>query len=325
MLYFGGKTMRKVLLLTLVMILVVSVSCSAAYADENTYETLKVGSYGTPVKDLQQRLADLNYLERSGVDGSYGNGTAKAVSSFQAAAGLEETGIADETTQKALYSDDAPTLADSILSKRLHDMSDVAGKQQYDFDAIVQGGKYVFTVTPYWGKLAFPDDHGVKCFVPDGAMWRELPYDSHFKPVIDLVEEKAKDEDEHEWRCIAVEIATHDAPGYSYKNSITDYYDSELWDKSYMNESLNGMGGVDIHKVIWNGKEQNVYGVSTGKSDGAKHIFTAIQLYYVPVGYDGVVYLLDNYNANFLRSDQYPSGRNIFNYVTDNTLFFRMK
>lgn len=75
-------------------------------AEEST-PTLQKGSKGDDVKKLQQRLKDLNYLS-GGVDGDYGNGTASAVSAFQKEAGLSETGIADEATQKALYADDAP-------------------------------------------------------------------------------------------------------------------------------------------------------------------------------------------------------------------------
>ena len=75
-------------------------------AEEGT-PTLQKGSKGDDVKKLQQRLKDLNYLS-GGVDGDYGNGTASAVSAFQKEAGLSETGIADEATQKALFADDAP-------------------------------------------------------------------------------------------------------------------------------------------------------------------------------------------------------------------------
>ena len=78
----------------------------SAPADEGM-PTLQKGSKGDDVKKLQQRLKDLNYLSGS-VDGDYGNGTASAVSAFQKEAGLSETGIADEATQKALYADDAP-------------------------------------------------------------------------------------------------------------------------------------------------------------------------------------------------------------------------
>lgn len=74
---------------------------------EEGVPTLEKGSKGDDVKKLQQRLKDLNYLS-GGVDGSYGNGTASAVSAFQKEAGLPETGIADEATQKSLFADDAP-------------------------------------------------------------------------------------------------------------------------------------------------------------------------------------------------------------------------
>ena len=75
--------------------------------DYAAYETLKVGSHGQSARQLQQRLVDLGYLS-GGVDGDYGNGTAKAVSAFQTAAGLEATGIADDGTLRALFSADAP-------------------------------------------------------------------------------------------------------------------------------------------------------------------------------------------------------------------------
>ena len=71
------------------------------------YPTLEKGSKGEEVKKLQQRLKDLNYLS-GGIDGSYGNGTASAISLFQQEAGLTANGIADSETQKALFADDAP-------------------------------------------------------------------------------------------------------------------------------------------------------------------------------------------------------------------------
>jgi len=78
-----------------------------ATPESTGFTELSKGSKGDDVKKLQQRLVDLNYLS-GGVDGSYGNGTANAVSAFQKEAGLPETGIADEATQNALFADDAP-------------------------------------------------------------------------------------------------------------------------------------------------------------------------------------------------------------------------
>jgi len=72
-----------------------------------TVETLEKGSKGDAVVKLQKRLKELNYLDGK-ADGAYGGGTASAVSAFQAAAGLKETGVADEATQAALFAENAP-------------------------------------------------------------------------------------------------------------------------------------------------------------------------------------------------------------------------
>ena len=56
---------------------------------------------------LQRRLYMLYFLGRYGVDGIYGETSAAAVSAFQAANGLPETGVADQATQEVLFSRDA--------------------------------------------------------------------------------------------------------------------------------------------------------------------------------------------------------------------------
>ena len=75
--------------------------------EEPTIETLQKGSKGDSVKQLQQRLIELNYLSGS-ADGDFGGKTKTAVELFQTTAGLTVTGIADEETQNALYAEDAP-------------------------------------------------------------------------------------------------------------------------------------------------------------------------------------------------------------------------
>ena len=65
------------------------------------------GSSGDDVKEMQQRLADLGFLN-SEPDGGYGKVTKAAVEQFQQAAGLEVTGNADSQTLSILYSDGAP-------------------------------------------------------------------------------------------------------------------------------------------------------------------------------------------------------------------------
>lgn len=56
---------------------------------------------------LQRRLNSLMYLRADGVDGDYGEGTKVAIEKFQEANELPVTGIADEATQRVLYSDSA--------------------------------------------------------------------------------------------------------------------------------------------------------------------------------------------------------------------------
>lgn len=70
--------------------------------DAGAYAELKKGSKGTAVKQLQQALIDLGHLSGK-ADGNYGNMTLNAVSSYQEAAGLEVTGVADSITQKSLF------------------------------------------------------------------------------------------------------------------------------------------------------------------------------------------------------------------------------
>ena len=72
---------------------------------------LNVGSKVANVKRLQIRLYALGYLSKtSSVDGEYGAKTASAVSLFQSASALPQTGSADVETLKALYTVSAATL-----------------------------------------------------------------------------------------------------------------------------------------------------------------------------------------------------------------------
>lgn len=71
------------------------------------YITLRRGDENARVKDMQRRLSELGYYTGK-LDGYFGKETQVAVRAFQNAAGLEDTGVADPETLKALYSDDAP-------------------------------------------------------------------------------------------------------------------------------------------------------------------------------------------------------------------------
>lgn len=79
---------------------------SSSSGTSTTSSSLKSGSKGTEVKNLQQRLKDLGYYTGS-VDGSYGSGTASAVKAFQAANNLTADGVAGNKTLTTLYSSGA--------------------------------------------------------------------------------------------------------------------------------------------------------------------------------------------------------------------------
>ena len=81
----------------------------ASHAPEYSgYITLRRGDENARVKDMQRRLAELNYYSGRH-DGYFGKNTYEAVRAFQRKVGLEATGVADPTTLKELYSSNAPS------------------------------------------------------------------------------------------------------------------------------------------------------------------------------------------------------------------------
>ena len=64
--------------------------------------SMKQGSRGSEVKQLQQNLIGLGYLDGT-ADGQYGSGTAEAVKKFQADFGLAADGLVGDATQAAIY------------------------------------------------------------------------------------------------------------------------------------------------------------------------------------------------------------------------------
>ena len=83
-------------------------SAAPAYSDVIVgYTTLSKGDSGLQVTNLQKRLIELGWLTGK-ADGDFGSATEKAVSAFQAAAGLAQNGVADSDMQNLLYSDNAP-------------------------------------------------------------------------------------------------------------------------------------------------------------------------------------------------------------------------
>ncbi|MBQ4075372.1 MAG: peptidoglycan-binding protein [Clostridia bacterium] len=79
-------------------------------------QTLRTGSRGEAVSNLQARLKELGYYNGT-VDGLYGNGTARSVTLFQRANNLTPDGVAGEDTQKKLYSGNVLSVATPVPTK----------------------------------------------------------------------------------------------------------------------------------------------------------------------------------------------------------------
>ena len=110
-------------------------------------QTLSSGDEGAAVKALQNRLKELGFYKKT-IDGEYGSATKAAVTAFQAANGLSETGKANETTLNKLYSasaKDADYLADEENAKNEEDEGETGN--QTDSDKVEVNGY----TTLQWG------------------------------------------------------------------------------------------------------------------------------------------------------------------------------
>ena len=106
---------------------------------------LKIGSSGSAVSTLQNRLHDLGYLDYSGSTGYYGTLTQTAVIRFQNNHGLSADGIAGSATTAALYSSSAKSLILSTGSS-----SEAVSTLQSKLKTL---GYYTYSVTGYYGSI----------------------------------------------------------------------------------------------------------------------------------------------------------------------------
>ena len=110
-------------------------------------QTFSSGDEGSAVKALQNRLKELGFYKKA-IDGEYGSTTKAAVTAFQAANGLSETGKANETTLNKLYSasaKDADYLTDEENAKNEEDEGETGN--QTDSDKVEVNGY----TTLQWG------------------------------------------------------------------------------------------------------------------------------------------------------------------------------
>lgn len=75
------------------------------FSSDAQYYTITIGAKNTDVEELQQRLVELDYIQKA--DGSFGPNTEKAVKRFQERNKLTSDGKVGRKTREMLYSEDA--------------------------------------------------------------------------------------------------------------------------------------------------------------------------------------------------------------------------
>ncbi|SDN03030.1 Putative peptidoglycan binding domain-containing protein [Fictibacillus solisalsi] len=127
------------------------------------YTTLKQGSQGYEVDRLQKRLKELKFFTYSKITGYYGRITAEAVKSYQRANHLSVTGIADDTTQKAIFSSASPapvkTPAQAVPDGL---QKNDRGQMVYELQSSLKSlGYYKYNLDSIFGRIT---EAGVKSF-----------------------------------------------------------------------------------------------------------------------------------------------------------------
>lgn len=122
--YWRDRIVKRKLGTLVLTMLMASILCLPL---EASAASLKLGSKGTGVKDLQERLYMLDYYNGS-ITSYFGASTKKAVAAFQKGAGLKPDGIAGSVTLHALHK---VTVDRSDLSRMARVVNAEAGGESY--------------------------------------------------------------------------------------------------------------------------------------------------------------------------------------------------
>ena len=157
----GGKIMKKRIFVSLLltMILLITSVCTVNAAPTST---LKLGSKGPEVIELQQKLVDKGYLNKKYLTGYFGPNTVEAVKKYQKDNGIKQTGVAAELTIDALFN--KKTLDTSLVLKNGDEGANVKLLQ----NALAQMGYLASDkVTGYFGDVT---ESAVKKFQKDNGI-----------------------------------------------------------------------------------------------------------------------------------------------------------
>ena len=123
---------------------------------------LNVGSRGTNVRILQQKLIDMGYLTGE-ADGIYGNQTRDAVQAFQQRNNLEADGIAGRMTLDKLYNDPAALPAAGFATPVPVTPTPEPASALVSVQYLMQDGQMLAQAQ-------------VKCYAGDNTLWADLAY-----------------------------------------------------------------------------------------------------------------------------------------------------
>lgn len=130
--------------------------------------TLRNGDSGDEVARVQRRLQTLDYLPSGSADGLFGGATERALAKFQSRNGLSATGVADQATQLALYSEDAVRAMKPYLVKVSTDDQKV---YVYELDDNDTYSTLIRTMTCSTGLKDTPTPTGEFTNTGPGARW----------------------------------------------------------------------------------------------------------------------------------------------------------
>ena len=106
------------------------------------YEELSRGSKGAAVEALQNSLVAQGHMTGK-ADGDFGGGSSRAVSAFQRANGLKQTGVADPMTQMHIFSAEkevanvTPVLDPEVM------FAPIIGKTEVNLDKVIEMGLFL--------------------------------------------------------------------------------------------------------------------------------------------------------------------------------------
>lgn len=121
-------------------------------------------------RSLQQRLAELGYLDPAGVDGRDGPRTTAAIIAFQKWQGLGRDGVAGPQTMAALHSAHRPTPITSAPGKRLEILLD------RQLVLAIDNGRVVRTLHASTGAAATPTTVGTFSVYGKFPRWWSVPF-----------------------------------------------------------------------------------------------------------------------------------------------------